>query len=159
MQTTNSWFRNARSLAGFLVILPFAGSLMHAQSERVLYNFHGGTDDGTNPSTALVADSAGNLFGTTTDGGSGSCTGGCGTIFELKPTTSGRWIETVLYSFQSGNDGAAPSAGLVFDQAGNLYGTTIGGGPSLDGTVFQLRWSGSSWAETVLHSFTGHDGA
>jgi hypothetical protein len=87
MQTTNSWIRIARSLAGFLVILTLAGSaIVSAQSEHVLYNFQGGTNDGTNPSTSLVADPAGDLFGTTTDGGSGGCTGGCGTIFELKPT-------------------------------------------------------------------------
>lgn len=162
MQTTTSWLRIARSLAVFLVILVFAfasSAIVSAQSERVLYNFQGGIHDGTNPSTALVADRAGNLFGTTTDGGSGTCTGGCGTIFQLKPTAGGRWTETVLYSFQGGDDGAAPAAGLVFDHAGNLYGTTIGGGLSLDGTVFQLTRSGNSWTETVLHSFTGSDGA
>jgi uncharacterized repeat protein (TIGR03803 family) len=159
MQSTNSGLRITRSLAGFVVILLFLGrAIASAPSERVIYSFQGGTD-GTNPSTALVADRAGNLFGTTTEGGSGKCTGGCGTVFELKPAPGGSWTETVLYSFQGGDDGAAPAAGLVFDRAGNLYGTTIGGGPSLDGTVFQLMRSGGSWKETVLHRFTGSDGA
>jgi uncharacterized repeat protein (TIGR03803 family) len=159
MQSTNSGLRITRSLAGFVVILLFLGrAIASAPSERVIYSFQGGTD-GTNPSTALVADRAGNLFGTTTEGGSGKCTGGCGTVFELKPAPGGSWTETVLYSFQGGDDGAAPAAGLVFDRAGNLYGTTIGGGPSLDGTVFQLMRSDGSWKETVLHRFTGSDGA
>jgi uncharacterized repeat protein (TIGR03803 family) len=163
MQPPNSWLRITRSLAGFVVILLFVGlfvgrGIASAPRERVIYSFQGGTD-GTNPSTALITDQAGNLFGTTTEGGSGSCTGGCGTVFELKPASNGSWTETVLYNFQGGNDGAAPAAGLVFDQAGNLYGTTIGGGPSLDGTVFQLMRSGTSWTETVVHRFTGSDGA
>lgn len=159
MQPTNSWLRITRSLAGFVVMLLFVGrGLASAPRERVIYSFQGGTD-GTNPSTALITDQAGNLFGTTTDGGSGSCTGGCGTVFELKPAPDGTWTESVLYNFQGGNDGAAPSAGLVFDRAGNLYGTTISGGPSLDGTVFQLTRSSGSWTESVIHRFGGKDGA
>jgi uncharacterized repeat protein (TIGR03803 family) len=159
MQSTNSWLRILRSLAAFVVMLLFVGrGIAGAPRERVIYSFQGGTD-GTNPSTALITDQAGNLFGTTTDGGSGSCTGGCGVVFELTPAPGGSWTETILYNFQGGNDGAAPSAGLVFDRAGNLYGTTISGGPSFDGTVFQLTRSGGSWTETVLHSFSGSDGA
>lgn len=159
MQPTNSWLRILRSLAAIVVMLLFVGrGIASAPRERVIYSFQGGTD-GTNPSTALITDQAGNLFGTTTDGGSGGCTGGCGTVFELTPATGGTWTETVLYNFQGGHDGAAPAAGLVFDRAGNLYGTTISGGPSFDGTVFQLTQSGGSWTETVLHSFSGPDGA
>jgi uncharacterized repeat protein (TIGR03803 family) len=129
-----------------------------AQTENVLYSFRGGRD-GINPSTGLIADSAGNLFGTTTDGGSRNCQGGCGVVFELKPAPGGGWTESVIYSFQSGLDGAFPSASLIFDQTGNLYGTTLSAGKFHDGTVFQLTPSGATWTETVLHTFTGKDGA
>jgi uncharacterized repeat protein (TIGR03803 family) len=142
-----------------LAALMFAGGVPAAASaEKVLYSFRGGSD-GTNPSTGLVADGAGNLYGTTTDGGTGACSGGCGTVFELKPAAGG-WTESVIYNFQAGNDGAAPSACLIFDRAGNLYGTTISGGPAFDGTVFQLTPAqGGEWNESVLHGFSDHDGA
>lgn len=146
-------------VAILMVAMRFAGGALAAgPTEKVLYSFKGGSD-GTNPSTSLVADQAGNLYGTTTDGGTGPCTGGCGTVFELTPGTGGSWTESVIYDFQGGNDGAFPSAGLVFDQVGNLYGTTLGGGPSRDGTVFELTPSQGVWTETVLHSFTDGDGA
>jgi uncharacterized repeat protein (TIGR03803 family) len=144
-------------LAVFTGALLFIGTAI-AQTENVLYSFQGGTD-GTNPSTGLMADARGDLFGTTTDGGSGPCTGGCGTVFELQRRSGGHWTEAVIYNFQGGADGAAPAANLIFDSAGNLYGTTIGGGKSLDGTVFQLTPSGGDWMETVIHSFTDKDGA
>jgi uncharacterized repeat protein (TIGR03803 family) len=129
-------------------------------SETVLYSFTGGAD-GANPSAGLVRDAAGNLYGTTFLGGveSGSCGGSCGVVFKLSPTGS----ETVLHSFTGGADGANPSAGLIQDAAGNLYGTTFLGGVESDscggscGVVFKLSPTGS---ETVLHSFTGGaDGA
>ena len=160
MQPSESSHGTTQLLAIFisvlLFILLFIGSAI-AQTEKVLYSFRGGAD-GTNPSTGLVADAAGNLFGTTTDGGSGACTGGCGIVYELKPSPGGGWTETVIYSFQ-GPDGAAPAAGLIFDQAGNLYGTTLSGGKYHDGTVFKLTPFRGAWTETVLHTFTNNDGA
>ncbi len=140
-------------------LLMFAAKVVLAAStETVLYSFKGGSD-GANPSAGLVADGAGNLYGTTIAGGSGSCAGGCGTVFKLSPQQGGGWTKTTLYSFQ-GNDGAAPSASLIFDQAGNLYGTTVTGGPHHDGVVYQLSQQGTSWSETVLYSFAGgSDGA
>ena len=134
-----------------------ASTFSVAQTEKVLYSFQGGAD-GANPSISLVTDSAGNLFGTTSDGGTGACDGGCGTVFELTPS-GGQWTKSVIYSFQGGADGVVPAAGLIFDQAGNLYGTTVVGGTHFDGTVFQLTRSGGTWTETVLHSFTGKDGS
>jgi hypothetical protein len=107
--------------------------------EKVLWSFAGYPTDGAQPADKLILDSAGNLYGTTQWGGTNAniyCTG-CGTVFELSPGSSGSWTETILYNFcQSfdGNvclDGAAPSAGLIFDQAGNLYGTTRAGGQPL----------------------------
>jgi uncharacterized repeat protein (TIGR03803 family) len=155
MQATK-FFRGTTLVAILVGVLHFVGSaLAIAQTEKVLYSFQGGTD-GTNPSTGLVADSAGNLFGTTTDGGSE----GCGVVFELQPSPGGGWTESVIYTFHCGADGAAPAAGLIFDQAGNLYGTTLtGGGKHHDGTVFELTPSGGGWTETVLHTFTDKDGA
>jgi len=137
----------------FGVLLFMGSAIAIAQTEEVLYSFQGG-NDGINPSTGLIADSAGNLFGTTTEGGSA----GYGVVYELSPSQGGGWTESVIYSFQ-GADGAAPEAGLIFDQAGNLYGTTSTGGKYHVGTVFQLAPSGGVWTETVLHSFNDKDGS
>ncbi len=116
-------------------------------TETVLYSFAGGSD-GSNPYASLVFDSAGNLYGTTYAGGSNNL----GTVFKITPSGA----ETVLHTFGSGNDGAAPYAGLVMDSSGNLYGTTSVGGSSSHGTVFKITPTGT---ETVLHSFgVGSDG-
>jgi uncharacterized repeat protein (TIGR03803 family) len=128
-------------------------------TESVLYSFSGGTD-GIWPYASLTFDVHGNLYGTTTGGGSGRCGGGCGTVFKLKPNSDGSWTEKVLYSFHRGADGAGPGASLIFDAAGNLYGTTAGGGSRKCyggcGTVFRLKPnSDGSWTEKVLYKFTG----
>ena len=129
-------------------------------TETTLYNFLGGTD-GRGPFGNLVADSKGNLYGTTTYGGTTTCTAGlgCGTIFELSPpaTTGQPWTETVLYRFQSGADGANPLAGPIFGQNGSLYGATPAGGSAEEGTVFRLAppaVSGGAWIESIIYSFT-----
>ncbi len=148
------FFRGVTVLVIAVCVLQFmGGAFAIAQTENVLYSFQGG-NDGTNPSTGLVADSAGNLFGTTTEGGSA----GYGVVYELSPSQGGGWTQTVIHTFQ-GSDGAAPAAGLIFDKAGNLYGTTSTGGTKHVGTVFQLTPSGGGWTETVLHSFTDKDGS
>jgi uncharacterized repeat protein (TIGR03803 family) len=125
--------------------------------EQVLYAFQGG-NDGAGPIGDLIFDSSGNLYGTTGTGGGTDCN--CGTVFELSPNGSGGWTETILHSFQGGSDGSGPSAGLIFDQAGNLYGTTFeGGGVNHLGTVFELSPSGNGgWTETILYRFEGVDG-
>lgn len=121
-----------------------------AWSEKVLYSFTCGSD-GTNPEGGLVFDQAGNLYGTTF--GEGTI---YGNVFELVRKTGGNWSLKVLHSFTGGSDGAYPMAGLAWDQAGNLYGTTTRGGASGLGLVFQLRPSGNgSWKEKVLHPFAG----
>jgi uncharacterized repeat protein (TIGR03803 family) len=132
-----------------------------ASPETVLYNFCTQTScvDGYLPYGPLVADTSGNhLYGTTYQGG----TSNYGEVFELT-NSGGSWSQTVLYSFlgPSNSDGANPCGGLVLDSAGNIYGTTYAGGPSNEGTVFQLSKSGSTWKETVLHAFadvSGSDG-
>jgi uncharacterized repeat protein (TIGR03803 family) len=117
--------------------------------ETVLYSFAGGTD-GSVPDAGLVMDAAGNLYGTTTAGG----TAGTGTVFELAAPrkAGGKWTETILYSFAGGTDGSTPIGGLYLDSLGNLYGTTSVGGAYGYGTVFELT-PGSTWTETILHSF------
>jgi uncharacterized repeat protein (TIGR03803 family) len=124
--------------------------------EIVLHDFAWGKS-GSVPYSGLIFDSSGNLYGTTFEGGRGSCLfRACGVVFELTPTTSGRWQETVLYAFSGRDDGGSPYAGLIFDSAGNLYGTTVLGGSHGLGVVFELLpTSSGTWKEKVLHSFTG----
>jgi uncharacterized repeat protein (TIGR03803 family) len=128
------------------------------ENETILYNFEGSPNDGAVPSGSLLLDADGNLYGTTQNGG----TYGYGTVFELSPSGSG-WKEQVLYNFTLGSDGGYPMAGLVADPQGNLYGTTALGGTCTAGgcgVVFELSPTGSGWALTVIHNFTGSpDGA
>jgi uncharacterized repeat protein (TIGR03803 family) len=128
-------------------------------TEKVLHNF-GSDNDGGGPDAGLVWDNAGNLYGTTQYGGTYCPSGGCGTVFEMTPNGSGEWTEKVLHYFGNGMDGQYPRAGLVFDAAGNLYGTTTKGGVYSVGTVFEMTPNGDGgWTEKVLHNFgSGMDG-
>jgi uncharacterized repeat protein (TIGR03803 family) len=128
-----------------------------AQSESVLYNFcSAGTScpDGEGSSSSLIADAAGNFYGTTQFGGTGSGYGH-GTVFEISPNANGSWTETVLYAFTGGAHGGNPVSPVMLDSQGNLYGTAQNGGASNYGVVFMLSQAGQSWTETVLHSFSG----
>jgi uncharacterized repeat protein (TIGR03803 family) len=116
-------------------------------TESVLHSFSG--SDGATPFSGVLPDGAGSLYGTTTAGGSANT----GTVFQLKHSIG--WTETVLYSFRNGNDGSYPTAGLVFDGSGNLYGATSSGGSGGGGTVFKLTPSGGSWTYSLVYSFTG----
>jgi len=118
-----------------------------AGKETVLHRFSGNGTDGDRPSAPLTLDSAGNLYGSTANGG----VGGAGTVFKMDQTGK----ETILHAFTGGKDGGGPLGSLARDDAGNLYGTTSGGGAFGMGTVFQIEPSGR---ETVLHSFTWTDG-
>jgi uncharacterized repeat protein (TIGR03803 family) len=126
-------------------------------TEKILYNFSYLSADGYGPYGSLVFDASGNLYGTTFYGGAHNV----GAVFELTPTTSGEWNVTVLHSFgNDGKDGTFPDANLIFDAAGNLYGTTPYGGFANSGAVFQLTPSGANWTETIVHYFgRGSDGA
>jgi uncharacterized repeat protein (TIGR03803 family) len=117
-----------------------------------LHDFTFGSD-GQPPWSGLISDSAGNLYGTTVGGGDV----GFGTVFELTPTGSG-WVLTVLHAFQGAFDGGGPIGGVIFDQSGNLYGTTSSGGSGGGGTVFELTPSGTGWTFNLLHSFHGSSG-
>jgi uncharacterized repeat protein (TIGR03803 family) len=152
--------RQAFLLLWMGLALAFAACAAQAQTETVLYNFCSspGCPDGLAPDSRLTSDEAVNFYGMTANGGLGY-----GTVFELSPNGRGGWNETVLYSFsggQNGPDGDYPGyySDVIFDSSGNLYGTTLYGGAEGLGMVFELSRAGTSWTETVLHSFTGGTG-
>jgi hypothetical protein len=135
--------------------------------ETILYTFTGGSDGGSPTSTPLL-DAAGNIYGAAAAGGTVSqvCGVGCGVIYKLSPTSGGAWEESVLYAFSGKTDGAGPGGNLVFDKAGNLYGSDAGGGnlssvscqnTSGCGVIFKLTPADSGpWSFTLLHTFTGY---
>jgi uncharacterized repeat protein (TIGR03803 family) len=133
----------ALALAAMLLLAAVTTQSAQAGTLKTLHNFTGAKDGGL-PFAPLVRDQAGNLYGTTESGG----TSGAGTVFKI--TKTGK--EIVLYNFTGGADGSNPFVGLVRDTAGNLYGTTAGGGASGQGTVFMVSSAGK---ESVLHSFAG----
>ncbi len=168
-------------LVALAATLMLAASGLAQDSEKTLFTF-GGPKSGAVGATHLISDPAGNLYGSTFSGGnnSTSCqtyTGvpGCGVVFKLTPTTQGSWVETVLYTFTGGRDGAVPAGGVVMDAKGNLYGITEFGGDEKSpnclgngssylpgcGVVFKLTPTAHGpWVETVLHTFTdSSDGA
>jgi uncharacterized repeat protein (TIGR03803 family) len=131
-------------------------------TQTVIHTFAGGTKDGSAPESTPIVDSAGNVYGTTTSGGAK----GNGTVYKFSPVTTGKkkgtWTEKLLYSFAGGTkDGSDPFAGIVFDTAGNIYGTTESGGKDNDGTVYELvaPVGTGSYKEKILYVFTPTDGA
>jgi uncharacterized repeat protein (TIGR03803 family) len=153
--------RFSHSMSRVMTILTVAAMLVTAASSastvKVLYSFSDGNDGGY-PDSDLVADSAGNLYGTTVEGGAF----GSGTVFKLAPSGNS-WIQTVLYSFTSGADGGQPYGGVTLDAQGNLYGTAVVGGTFTGsncvdfgcGVVFKLTKSGGNYSPSVIHSFAG----
>ncbi len=147
------------------LILIFA-QRAEAQTFQVLYNFTGGAD-GASPYAGLTMDAAGNLYGTTLDGGyygGDECRyAGCGVVFKLTRTSSG-WQFLTIHTFQGAPDGAAPLGGVTIGPDGSLYGTTAGGGSRPPcGTVYKLRQplnATGPWTETILYTFSpsGGDG-
>ena len=152
--------RGALTLALLAALLLVAARPVRAQTETVLYNFTGGSD-GASPQFRLTFDAAGNLYGTTVQGGianvdypegSDECSNCLGTVTEL--------VTAVLYAFNGGlnvgPDGTVPSGPVIFDKAGNLYGTTNQGGTDFYycgyGTVFELSPGQTTWTETILYS-------
>lgn len=150
-----SRFLSAASLTLGLAAAWSTIAVFPAAAASVLYSFKGGSD-GSNPEASLIADQAGNLYGTTEIGGSGAgCDDGlygCGTVFKLAPDGS----ETIVHAFQGGSDGAFPLGALIFDAANNLYGTASNGGSVACangcGTVFKIAANGS---ESVVYAFQG----
>jgi uncharacterized repeat protein (TIGR03803 family) len=129
-----------------------------------LYSFRGGASDGAQPLGRVIFGPNGSLYGTASVGGTGQfCSVGCGVVFKLQPpvtfchSVSCPWTETVLYQFGGIPDGGFPSGELLFDEAGNLYGTTALGGRD-GGVLYELTPSGNSWTESIVHDFSGSDG-
>src|SRR5262249_17563178 len=126
-------------------------------TETILHLFNQDGVDGTFPYAGLTMDASGNLYGTTTTGGAN----GYGVVYELSPGSGGSWTEKILYAFDA-THGANPFGGVVFDKAGNLYGTaSAGGGSSAHcrygcGVVYELSSNSGTWTETVLHNFTNN---
>lgn len=149
---------NGGGLHGDGIVFELSPNIRGGWTEKVLHSFNNDGSDGSNPDSGLIFDSAGNLYGTTLDGGVSNA----GTVFELSPNNGGAWTETVLHSFNYyGRDAAYPYGGVIFDNAGNLYGATFEGGTYYYGTVFELSPDGvGGWTETVLHNFvnSGFDG-
>jgi uncharacterized repeat protein (TIGR03803 family) len=124
-------------------------------TERTLHKFRGGFSGEQPGAPRLIFDTAGNLYGTNCFGGAF----GWGNVFKLSPNPDGTWKEKVLHQFR-GPDGNNPVGGVIFDAAGNLYGTTYGGGVSGWGVVFKLTLGeDGKWREKMLHQFVGHPGA
>ena len=134
---------------GFGSIFELVAGASGTWTEKVLHTFTG-NNDGTAPTGRLVLDSAGNLFGVSSSGGSHDY----GVVFELIPGAGGKWTEKVIYAFLGGAGGVSPLGGLTFDSEGNLYGVA-------DDLAFELKPnSNGSWTAKTLHTFTGgSDGA
>jgi uncharacterized repeat protein (TIGR03803 family) len=145
-----------------VVLLAFVGAAFSpaaSQSENILHRFSpSSTTDGFDPGSGLVADKAGNLYGTTSQGGADDC----GIVFELSPPApgGGAWIETILHDFTNNSDGCSPIGALTIDNNGSLFGTTVYGGVGVEGnsygTAFELSPPsevGGSWTYAVIASF------
>jgi uncharacterized repeat protein (TIGR03803 family) len=144
------FWRSVNQAFIFGATLLLATAALAANTTKLVYSF-GGASDGEYTDTELVIDSAGNLYGTSVQGG----TFGGGTVFQITPAG----VHTVLYNFTGGADGGEPYKGVTLDLQGNLYGTAVtGGGGSCEGgcgVVFKLAKTGSSWTQSVIHTFTG----
>ena len=125
-------------------------------SEKILYSFNSNGSDGNLPAAGVTVGADGSLYGTSSLGGPNNS----GTVFQLTPSASGGWSESVLHSFGASNtDGVNPWGTVTLDRAGNVYGETNYGGMLAEGTVFELTGSGGTWTENVLHNFgSGTDG-
>ena len=147
--------------AAFELSPPSAGN---SWSETILYSFTGGSDGG-DLIAGLVFDSTGDLYGTALIGGDAEGSQGSGTVFELSPPAApgANWTENTLHTFKGGTDGRGPFAGVIVDNNGFVYGTTLTGGDSACetggcGTAFALQppsGQGGAWTERVLHAFAG----
>jgi uncharacterized repeat protein (TIGR03803 family) len=153
---------NGPCLHGCGIVFKLTPNKSGSWTETILHQFGTSSGDGAGPQGSLVFDKQGNLYGTTSSGG--VHLDDEGTVFKLTPTKSGDWTETIIHNFDciSGNDGCVPHSNLVFDGAGNLYGTTTKGGGGTNstfcengcGTAFKLAPNGDgSWTESLIHAF------
>ena len=151
MQNKRRLVRFIAAFAAFFGLLTVAAPMFGASKEKVLHSFGG--NDGANPyAVSLIFDTVGNLYGTTVEGGPSDG----GTVFQLVPNGGGTWSEEVLrsFSYDMGNGGALPAAGVILGSDGALYGTTSNNGAYGHGVVFQLtRGTDGKWTEKVLCNF------
>jgi hypothetical protein len=151
-------------LLTMLTAVTYATAQSPTAKEKVLVGFNITAAGPQGPNGGLIRDAAGNFYGVTPAGGIGP-NGGNGTVFEVSPAPGGGWMAKALYRFHAGTqDGQNPLGGLVMDSAGNLYGTTSGGGanlcsdgfdnPTPCGTAFELSPNGSGgWTEKIIYNF------
>jgi uncharacterized repeat protein (TIGR03803 family) len=159
---TTTWGGSSALLGSVFELTP--QGKQSAYSEAAIYAFpflSSGPSfaNGAGPTGSLLADGTGAFYGTSPMGG--SCPNhyfACGVVYKVTPSGSG-YAQRVIYAFQGGTDGWWPLAGVIADKSGALYGTTEYGGPADLGTVFKLTPSGSGYTESVLHTFSGADGA
>ena len=136
---TTNYGGGGRTNSGGGTIFKLTPAIGGGWTETILHSFEHSATSGDFLRGALIFDASGNLYSTTELGGHSTlCSGGCGTVFKLSPGADGIWTETLLNSFARGKDGQYPTAGVIFDAAGNLYGTTSAGGLYGDGTVFEI---------------------
>jgi len=131
---------------GYGIVFELSPNGSGGWNETVLYSFTGGAD-GAYPSSSVIFDGGGNLYGATYEGG----TGGGGVVFELSPVGA-TWTETVLYNFGGSPNTEFPRAGPIMDPAGNLYVVTGSGGGGVGGTVFELSPSAGGWTAQVIYT-------
>jgi uncharacterized repeat protein (TIGR03803 family) len=136
--------------SGFGTIYQMKADANGNWKERIIHDFTGGADGLGGSAGRLILDSAGNLYGVATAGGAN----GSGVAFELTPA-GGNFTFTTLYAFKGMPDAGFPYGALVFDRAGNLYGSTYYDGANDLGSVYQLTKSNGTWSEKVLYSFRG----
>jgi uncharacterized repeat protein (TIGR03803 family) len=146
-----------------LAMAAFTSPRAVAQTETILHNFQENNIDGFWPSSTLIFDASGNLYGTTGEGGAFGVS--YGTVFQMKPAVGGGWNEVVLHSFNNdGTDGWGAYSGPTFDASGNIFGATGYGGAygapgGIGGTVYELVRGPGGFTEKVIHSFgNGTDG-
>jgi uncharacterized repeat protein (TIGR03803 family) len=160
MLLCGSWSVSLAAVITTALLVALAAQAHAAEVVTLLHSFSG-ENDGAFPYAGLTADAAGNLYGTSQIAGAN----GFGNVFQLSPIAGGGWRFSVIYEFTGGADGGSPLGSLIFDAAGDAYGTAAGGGAQGLGDVFKLtrpkgRQAGAKWEEQVLYSFQGGtDGA
>lgn len=135
----NQW--NVFCLLGCGTVFKLTPNADGTWTKTTLYAFRGAHNDGAIPTTRITFDQAGNIYGTTTAGGSSGrpCySSGCGTVFKLTPSPGGQWTESILHFFTGGSDGDNPDSPLAIDGAGNLYGTAADGGLYSAGVAYEI---------------------
>jgi hypothetical protein len=135
-----------------------AGHALAAHTkERVLFSFLG--FNGAYPFDDVALDAAGNVYGTTEQGGARGPSAGDGLVFQLSPARGGRWHESILHRFGGNDDGIFPTSPTTVDAAGNVYGAVANGGALNGGIVYELSPSSGRWKYDIIHAFNGNDGS